>query len=87
MTITRTAALVLVLAGSGLVGTAFADDEYGTSHETVIRQAAASSVGKERDRVASTAPIPSIRSDLVGAGGPQDALARLIYHPGSGTDW
>ena len=36
----RTAALALVLLASGLTTTAYADDEYGTHHETLIRQAA-----------------------------------------------
>jgi|SRR5690348_1300092 len=38
---TRVAALTLMLA-PGLGAVAFADDEYGTGHETVIRRAAAS---------------------------------------------
>jgi hypothetical protein len=37
--------------------------------------------------IASAVPIAGKRPDVVGAGGPQDELARLIYHPGSGTDW
>jgi hypothetical protein len=36
-------------------------------------------------RLASTSRM--IGSELVGAGGAQDALAGQIYHPGSGTDW
>lgn len=32
-------------------------------------------------------PLSGSSSDLVGAGGPQDDVARQIYHPGSGTDW
>lgn len=37
--------------------------------------------------VASDVAAPTIKQDLVGAGGQQDSLARQIYHPGSGTDW
>lgn len=36
----RAAALALVLAASGPAITAYADDEYGTHRETLIRQAA-----------------------------------------------
>ncbi len=39
------------------------------------------------DRQASAGALPGSSIDLLGAGGPQDALAREIYHPGSGTDW
>jgi hypothetical protein len=35
----RAAALALVLVASGPAITAYADDEYGTHHETLIRQA------------------------------------------------
>ena len=35
----------------------------------------------------TTVPSSGSSLDLVGAGGAQDALAREIYHPGSGTDW
>jgi hypothetical protein len=41
----------------------------------------------ERQSALSAATPPGNSMDLVGAGGPQDALAREIYHPGSGTDW
>ena len=82
----RTAVLSLVLAASGLAGTAYANDEYGTNHETVIRQAAASAPKAPVD-VASTARLSSGGPDVVGSGGAQDALARQIFHPGSGTDW
>ena len=81
----RSAALALLLAAAGFAGTAYADDEYGTSHEMVIRQAAASPASL-RIGIASTVPVASDRSDVVGDGGRQDALARQIYHPGSGTD-
>ena len=36
---------------------------------------------------ASDAPFAGGPVDLLGQGGHQDALAREIYHPGSGTDW
>ena len=36
---------------------------------------------------APAAALPSNSMDLLGAGGPQDALSREIYYPGSGTDW
>ena len=38
-------------------------------------------------RSASNAPFSGSSVDVVGAGGPQDDVARQIYHPGSGTDW
>ena len=38
-------------------------------------------------RSASSAPFSGSSVDVVGAGGPQDDVARQIYHPGSGTDW
>jgi hypothetical protein len=38
-------------------------------------------------RTASNGPQFGGSVDVVGAGGPQDDLARQIYHPGSGTDW
>ena len=38
-------------------------------------------------RSASNAPLSGSSVDVVGAGGPQDDVARQIYHPGSGTDW
>lgn len=38
-------------------------------------------------RGASNAPLSGSSVDVVGAGGPQDDVARQIYHPGSGTDW
>jgi hypothetical protein len=38
-------------------------------------------------RSASNAPLSGSSVDVVGAGGPQDNVARQIYHPGSGTDW
>jgi hypothetical protein len=46
--------------------------------------AACADVGHSRS--ASNSPSGS-SVDVVGAGGPQDDLARQIYHPGSGTDW
>lgn len=82
----RSTALAVLLAATGFAGAAYADDEYGTGHETVIRQAAASPAPL-RIGIASTAPVASARSDVVGGGGHQDAVARQIYHPGSGTDW
>ncbi len=104
-----------------LAGAAYADDEYGTGHDSVIRQAAASSpsaplsvaqvqalneafqVGQNdafggsrssqlapsalsyTGRIASTGLAG--KRDVVGAGGAQDELANVIFHPGSGTDW
>ena len=82
---TQIAALTLLMASS-LATAARADDEYGTGHETLIRQLAASSEAA-LTVVASTVPTAGERSDVVGAGGRQDELARQIYHPGSGTDW
>ncbi|HJT06099.1 MAG TPA: hypothetical protein VJ747_04195 [Stellaceae bacterium] len=38
-------------------------------------------------RSASSTPFAGNSVDVVGGGGPQDGLARQIYHPGSGTDW
>lgn len=38
-------------------------------------------------RSASNAPLSGSSVDVVGAGGPQDEIAREIYHPGTGTDW
>ncbi len=77
--------------------TAYADDEYGTGHETVIREAAASPAARaavlalaaERNAssLASIAAMIDRQKDVVGASGAQDALAVEIYHPGSGTDW
>jgi hypothetical protein len=81
----RAAALALLLAA--FAGTAYANDEYGTDHDTVISQAAASSGYGERASIASAARVASVPSDVVGTNGPQDMLARQIYHPGSGTDW
>jgi hypothetical protein len=104
--VTRAAAFVLALAGPGLVGTAYADDEYGvaTHQGGLIRQSAASApsfsnfvalaLGQKpaQTAAAKTAPTASDvsagnKQDLLGTGGPQDALARLIHHPGAGTDW
>lgn len=82
----RTAVLALALAASGLAGTAYANDEYSTNHDTVIREAAASAQ-KLPASVASTARVTSGAADVIGSGGVQDRLARQIYHPGSGTDW
>jgi len=79
------AALALLAAG-GLATAVHADDEYGTNHETLIRQVAASS-GAVLTSVASSVPIASSRSDVVGAGGRQDDLACQTFQPGSGTDW
>ena len=47
--------------------------------------AACADIGHPRS--ASNAPSSGTSVDVVGAGGPQDDLARQIYHPGSGTDW
>ena len=47
--------------------------------------AACADVGHPRS--ASNGPQFGSSVDVVGAGGPQDDLARQIYHPGSGTDW
>jgi hypothetical protein len=79
------AALVLLVASS-LATAARADDEYGTGHETLIREVAVTSHAA-LTVIASAVPIAGTRPDAAGAGGPQDELARLIYHPGSGTDW
>jgi len=38
-------------------------------------------------RSAANGPASGNSVDVVGGGGPQDDLARQIYHPGSGTDW
>ena len=74
-----------------------------TAHGTLIRQSAESApsfatvaalaTGQTphvtmamNARSASDAPIAA-KSDLLGAGGKQDALAREIYQPGTGTDW
>ena len=38
-------------------------------------------------RSASNPPFSGSSVDVVGGGGPQDDVARQIYHPGSGTDW
>jgi hypothetical protein len=40
-----------------------------------------------RPRSAANGPSSGSSVDVIGAGGPQDDLARQIYHPGSGTDW
>ncbi len=104
-----------------LASVAYADDEYGTGHDSVIRQAAVSTPSAPLN-VAQTQALenqfkvgqndafggsrssqlaPSAESytgkiastglagkrDVVGAGGEQDALATVIFHPGSGTDW
>ena len=117
----RIATLSLALAAP-FAGSALADDEYGTRHEAVIAQAAASQpsaplnaaqvaalddafkVGQNDAfggaRSSQLAPVAlgspsrlasmshSLRqTDLIGGGGPQDALAIEIYHPGSGTDF
>jgi hypothetical protein len=47
--------------------------------------AACADVGQPRS--ASNGPLSGSSVDVVGGGGPQDDLARQIYHPGSGTDW
>jgi hypothetical protein len=117
MSLNRTLAIALVLSAAG-VGAVYADDEYGTGHESLIRQSAASMPGvplgaaqanmaaeqfghrdiyyipatpswarsSQRPQYATSASLPPAR-DLVGDGGAQDALARAIHHPGSGTDW
>jgi|SRR5690348_1682637 len=131
---TRLAALALMLVPT--LGTiAYADDEYGTGHEAVVRGAAASAMlpmvaapsppaieqfaagesdnfgAPRRERlilrsaaygpgslvvgVAQAKPVEGAyavdggygQRDLVGAGGPQDELARAIYRPGTGTDF
>ena len=53
---------------------------------TAQAKAAASAYAANRSSVATDASQAG-SSDLVGQGGPQDDLAREIYHPGSGTDW
>ena len=116
-------ALALTLSASGLISVAYASDEYGTGHETVIGRAASSTPaarltlaqrdalneefkvgqndafgaarssqlspisGNRGARLASTVPMVSGSTDLVGARGQQDELARAIYTPGSGTSW
>ena len=116
----RIATLSLMLAAP-FAGSALADDEYGTGHNLVIAQAAASQPAPQLSarqaeqlydafkvgqndafgaaRSSQLAPVPQantsrlastsrmVGNDLVGSGGPQDALANQIYHPGSGTDW
>jgi len=131
---TRVAAMALMLVPA--LGTiAYADDEYGTGHEAVVRGAAASAMRpmaaapsppaieqfaagdsdnfgaprRERLILQSAAYGPGRpgmgvaqaktmegaytvdggygQPDLVGAGGPQDELARAIYRPGTGTDF
>jgi hypothetical protein len=47
--------------------------------------AACAEVGQPR--TASNGPLSGGSVDIVGGGGPQDDVARQIYHPGSGTDW
>ncbi len=118
--LSRGATLALLLAAPGLTSAAYANDEYATGHETVIRQAANSartspldaaevqalyarfksgqndafgaagapqpSASGRASRVASTV-LTEVGPDVVGAGGYQDAVAREIYHPGTGTDW
>ena len=53
---------------------------------TAAAKAAASAYAADRSSVASDASQAG-SADLVGQGGPQDDLAREIYHPGTGTDW
>ena len=139
--LTRAAAVALILTAPVLATAAHADDEYGTGHETVIRNAAIGGIlgataqntpdlrfvpghndsfgASQRDALVRlsatsgssnapvavaqakdsmgyyaangsfrlTAPLAGGRADLVGTGGHQDALAREIYRPGSGTDF
>jgi hypothetical protein len=54
---------------------------------TVQMKMLASPLAANAAGVASGAPLMGGFRDLLGQGGPQDALARDIYHPGSGTDW
>jgi hypothetical protein len=54
---------------------------------TAQAKAAASAYAANRSSVASDASKAGGSADLVGQGGPQDDLAREIYHPGTGTDW
>jgi hypothetical protein len=61
-------AMLALLIASGLATAARADDEYGTGHETLIRQAAVSP-GATLAMVASTAPIAGGQPDVVGVGG------------------
>ena len=53
---------------------------------TAQAKAAASGYASNRSSVATDASHAGA-PDLVGQGGPQDDLAREIYHPGTGTDW
>jgi hypothetical protein len=54
---------------------------------TAQAKAAASTYAANPPSVASDASKGVGSTDLVGQGGPQDDLAREIYHPGTGTDW
>ena len=53
---------------------------------TAQAKAAASAYASNRSSVATDASQAGA-PDLVGQHGPQDDLAREIYHPGTGTDW
>jgi hypothetical protein len=53
---------------------------------TAQAKAGASAYAANRSSVVSDASKAG-SADLVGQGGPQDDLAREIYHPGTGTDW
>jgi hypothetical protein len=66
---------------------------YGNPADAPLARATADAKARSSAMAANPAATASDASrmggpvDLLGEGGPQDDLAREIYHPGSGTDW
>ena len=58
--------------------------DYENDREAMARKPAATN---QAARVSSTVPMADGKADVVGAGGSQDQIGRVIYHAGSGTDW
>jgi hypothetical protein len=64
---------------------------YGNPADTPLARATAAAQARTMaanpSATASDAPFSAGPVDLLGQGGHQDAVAREIYHPGTGTDW
>lgn len=80
----RTAALALVLLASGLTTTAYADDEYGTHHETLIRQAASgvASTAASSKQIGSLYEQFAVGENINFASPGRDALIRKAAESG-----
>ena len=68
---------LIVPTMSTLVTTAYADNETAAAISPPYQAA-----GNDTPRSTSSAPAASTKSDVLGAGGQKDELARKIYKPG-----